>query len=264
MLRSLKKKIVKNTNLTDIIHWKNLDQIFYQKRKSITDKIYKIFSGKVCGGPYKDLKLTNKENWSIDLGSKVLGIYELEVQETIKRLCIKKNIKIFINYGSAEGFHLTGVLKKKFAKFGIGIEIDQKSISILKKNFKLNNISSQFKILEKLSLNKINEFVSIKDMKNTLFLIDIEGNEYELINSSNIKFIKKSHLIIEIHPFLSNSSKNKRFINLLKKNFKVQTFTSSSRNPHVKGLENLTDDERWMIVSEGRPMQMSWLVCGPK
>ena len=264
MLRSFKKKIVKNTNLTDIIHWKNLDQIFYKKRKVITEKIYKIFSGKVCGGPYKDLKLSNKENWSIDLGSKILGIYELEVQETIKKLCKKKNIKIFINYGSAEGFHLTGVLKKKFAKFGIGVEIDQKSISILKENLKLNNISSKFKILEKLSLNKINDFVSIKDMKNTLFLIDIEGNEYELINSSNIKFIKKSHLIIEIHPFLSNPNKNKKFLDLLKKNFKVQTFTSSSRNPHVKGLENLTDDERWMIVSEGRPMQMSWLVCSPK
>ena len=264
MLRSLRKRIVKNTNLTDIFHWKNLDQVVYNKRKTIANKVHKIFSGKVCGGPYKDLKLSTKENWSIDLGSKVLGIYELEVQEAIKKLCTKKNIKIFINYGSAEGFHLTGVLKKKFAKFGIGIEIDQKSISILKENLKLNNIHSQFKILDKLNLNKINDRVSIKDMKNTLFLIDIEGNEYDLINSTNIKFIKKSHLIIEIHPFLSNSNKKRKFYNILRKNFKVEIITSSSRNPHVKGLESLTDDERWMIVSEGRPMQMSWLVCSPK
>ena len=218
----------------------------------------------MCAGPYKYLKLSNKENWSIDLGSKVLGIYELEVQEAIKKLCTKKNIKIFINYGSAEGYHLIGVLKKKLVKFGIGVEIDQKTISIFKENLKLNNIHSQFTILEKLNLNKINEYISVKEMKNALFLIDIEGNEYDLINSSNIKFIKKSHLIIEIHPFLNILNKKKIFYSLLKKNFKTKILTTSSRNPHVKGLENLTDDERWMIVSEGRPMQMSWLVCSPR
>ena len=113
-------------------------------------------------------------------------------------------------------------------------------------------------------IESINEYISVKEMKNALFLIDIEGNEYDLINSSNIKFIKKSHLIIEIHPFLNSSNKKKRFYSLLKKNFKTKILTTSSRNPHVKGLENLTDDERWMIVSEGRPMQMSWLVCSPR
>lgn len=263
MFRSFKKKIIKSTNLDDIIHWKNLDQTFI-KRKILANRIYKIFSGRVCAGPFKGLKLTKKENWSIDLSSKILGMYELEVQETIKRICIKKNIKIFINYGSAEGYHLTGALNKKLAKLGIGIEIDKKSTSIMKQNLKLNKISSKVKSFESLNLNEINDHVNIKDMKKTLFLIDIEGNEYELINSSNIKLIKKSHLIIEIHPFSSNPSKNKKFYDLLKKNFKVQILTSSSRNPYVKGLEKFTDDERWMIVSEGRPMQMYWLVCSPK
>ncbi len=264
MFRFIKKKIVQNIDYSDVLHWKNHDKIVLDKKIKIVKKIHKFFSGKVYKGPYKNLKLSIKENWSIDLGSKLLGIYELEVQKAIEKLCAKKNIKIFINYGAAEGYHLTGVLKKKLAKFGIGVEISKDSISILKKNLKLNNLEKRVKVIQKLNLNKINNFISNKDIKKTLFLIDIEGDEYDLINSNNIQFINKSCLIIEMHPFLSNSNKQKKFYNLLKKNFNIKSITSSLRDPYVKGLEYLTDNDRWMIISEGRPMQMNWLICIPK
>ena len=95
-------------------------------------------------------------------------------------------------------------------------------------------------------------------------MIDIEAGEYDLINSNIIKLINKSYLIIEMHPFLTNSKKNKKFYNILKKEFDIHSITSGSRNPFSKGLEKLTDNDRWMIVSEGRPMQMTWLICSPK
>ena len=264
MFRTIKKKIIKGTNYSDVLHWINYNQIINDKKKQLVNKIHKIFLGKVYSGPYQNLKISTQENWSIDLGSKIIGIYELEVQNAIKNLCKKKKIKTFINYGAAEGYHLTGVLKKRLAKIGIGIEIDKNSISILKKNLKLNKIEKKVKILDKLSLDRINDYVKNKDLKNTLFLIDIEAAEYDLINSNILKFIEKSYLIIETHPFLINSKKNKKFYNMLKKKFNVESITSGSRNPFVKGLEKLTDNERWMIVSEGRPVQMTWLICSPK
>jgi hypothetical protein len=128
----------------------------------------------------------------------------------------------------------------------------------------LNKLEKKVKILEKLNLNKINDYISNKDLKNTLFLIDIEAGEYDLINSNIIKLINKSYLIIEMHPFLTSSKKNKKFYNMLKKEFNIQSITSGSRNPFSKGLEKLADNDRWMIVSEGRPMQMTWLICSPK
>ena len=63
---------------------------------------------------------------------------------------------------------------------------------------------------------------------------------------------------------MSNLRKQNKFYNLLKQNYNIKSITSSSRDPFVKGLEDLTDDERWMIISEGRPMQMNWLICSPK
>ncbi|MDA9678027.1 FkbM family methyltransferase [Candidatus Pelagibacter sp.] len=264
MFRAIKKRIIKNINYLDALHWIDHHQIINNKKKKIVNKIHKIFSGKVYKGPYKNLKISKEENWSIDLGSKLLGVYELEVQKTIENLCTKKNIKIFVNYGAAEGYHLTGILKNKLAKFGIGVEIDKNSLSILKNNLKLNKLEKKVKVLEKLKLNKLSDYINNKDIKKTLFLIDIEGGEYDLINSNTIKFINKSYLIIELHSFLSNLNKRSKFHNLLKKNYNIKLITSSARDPFVKGLENLTDDERWMIISEGRPMQMNWLICSPK
>ncbi len=264
MFRNLKKRIIKNINYSDALHWINHNQIINDKKRKIVKKIHKIFSGKVYKGPYINLKISTKESWSIDLGSKILGMYELEVQKEIEKLCKKKNIKIFINYGAAEGYHLTGVLKKKLAKFGIGVEIDKKSISILKKNLKINNLEKKAKVLDKLNLNKISEYVSNKDIKKTLFLIDIEGGEYDLINSKIIRLINKCYLIIETHPFMGNSNKRNKLYKLLKKNYNIKSITSSSRDPFVKGLEDLTDNERWMVISEGRPLQMNWLICSPK
>ena len=93
MFRTIKKKIINSFNYSDVLRWINHDQIINNKKRQIVNKIHKIFSGKVYNGPYKNLKISTKESWSIDLGSKILGMYELEVQKTIENLCKKKILK---------------------------------------------------------------------------------------------------------------------------------------------------------------------------
>ena len=51
----------------------------------------------------------------------------------------------------------------------------------------------------------------------------------------------------------------------LKKNFKIKIIENSSRNPFIfKKLKIMKDDDRWLLMSEGRPCQMSWILCTPK
>ena len=45
---------------------------------------------------------------------------------------------------------------------------------------------------------------------------------------------------------------------------RIKIIRNSERNPYIKNIENLSDDERWLIVSEGRPSEMEWLLCYPK
>ena len=100
----------------------------------------------------------------------------------------------------------------------------------------------------------------------TLFLIDIEGEEFNILNKKNLPYYKNSYLIIENHQdFIENSKLKNIFFKLINKNFNVNYLENGSRNPHkFKILHFLNDDEKYLIMSENRPCTMNWLILSPK
>lgn len=241
------------------------EEILNLKKKQIGLKIHRIFKGKVASGLYKNMKISYKENWGVDIGSKILGLYEEQIQKTIFKLTKEKKINTLVNFGAAEGFHLIGPVKKRMVSQGYGIEIDKETKKTLKKNINLNNLSKKIHIITFEDFKLLKSKDKNKNFSKLLFLIDIEGNEYDLINKNSIKYFKNNFLLIELHQFICKSpSKHKGFINLLKSQFKIKKISNSGRNPFLKKVEYLTDDERWMTVSEGRPSEMMWILCLPK
>ena len=106
------------------------------------------------------------------------------------------------------------------------------------------------------------------NLKNCFFLLDIESDEFKLLNKENIFKLRKSNLLIEIHPmYLKNGKRQNKIIliNKLKKFFKIEILTTKSRDlSGYKFLDNLSDLEKSILVSEGRPEKMEWLSCVPK
>ena len=47
------------------------------------------------------MRISTKENWGNDIGSKILGIYEEQVQKYIHKI-VKEKINTIINFGAAE------------------------------------------------------------------------------------------------------------------------------------------------------------------
>ena len=51
----------------------------------------------------------------------------------------------------------------------------------------------------------------------------------------------------------------------LKKFFKIKILTTTNRDlSKFKFLDSISDNEKWLLVSEGRPEKMEWLICVPK
>ncbi len=68
-------------------------------------------------------------------------------------------------------------------------------------------------------------------------------------------------------PFsiVKNKKKIKRFTQLIRKNFNIEILKNTTRNPFIsKRLSMISDNDRWLIVSEGRPREMNWIICKPK
>jgi hypothetical protein len=238
--------------------------IIEKKKFFLDQKIALIYKNKVARGFYKETYLDVNNLWG-GYSSKILGIYELKVQEKIIDLKKKFKLKYLVNFGAGEGYHILGLTKNYNFKKSLAFELSNEGRQVLVKNIMANKLKDKIQVFEKADFRLVKLNLNKNNLKKTLFLIDIEGNEYELIDEENLKYFKNSYFIIEDHYFWRNKKIVNKFYNLLKKYFNVEFFEDSSRNPfNYKELKNIHDDERWLMMSENRPLQMSWILLTPK
>ena len=278
---SLRKKILKyksiyNQNGFDGVYLyfvnKNFTKTglsnFIDKKKNILGKeISKISNNKILYGPYSGTKILSSYGWSnIDFCPKYLGSYEYQVQKKIIDLNKKKKFDYFIDLGAAEGYHIISLLKKKIFKQGLAFEISKKSREILKKNAQINKLNNRIRIYKDANLSSLKNTLRNFNHRRLLFLVDIEGQEYDLFDKDFCKIFSKGTFIIEEHPFnISNKRKIKNFNQNIKKYYNVEILKDTPKNPfNFSILEKYSDDEKYLMMSEGRPESMKWLILQPK
>jgi len=241
---------------------------FIDKKKNILGKeISKISNNKILYGPYSGTKILSTYGWSnIDFCPKYLGSYEYQVQKKIIDLNKKKKFDYFIDLGAAEGYHIISLLKKKIFKQGLAFEISKKSREILKKNAQINKLNNRIRIYKDANLSSLKNTLRNFNHRRLLFLVDIEGQEYNLFDKDFCKIFSKGTFIIEEHPFnISNKRKIKNFDQNIKKYYNVEILKDTPKNPfNFSILEKYSDDEKYLMMSEGRPESMQWVILQPK
>lgn len=235
----------------------------------LNNEIIKISKSKIMNGHYKNTYFLNKSHWSkFDHASKLLGLYEEQVQDLIVNTQRKNNLKNFINIGCAEGYHALGLIKNNFFDKSICYEISEVARNILKENLKKNNIENKVKIRGEANSNQIKKDLENLTIEETLFLIDIEGNEFKLFSDNDFNFLKKGFFIIEDHNFMvRNHTLKDNFYSSIKKYFNVSIIQNGSRNPfdlNINFMNELNDDSRFLILSECRSQKMNWIFLSPK
>ena len=237
----------------------------------LVKKIKKISNNRIMNGLYKNVyfNFDNGTHWNyFDISSKLTGFYEEQIQEKIIEMKNKYKLINLVNIGAAEGYHAVSLVKNNYFNKGYAFEIDKVGQDIIKKNIIKNNIVDRIKVFGEGNYNSIKNNVDIKELKKTLFLIDIEKGEFKFFNKKNINFFNKSFFIIEYHGNIKLNKLNnieKNFFNLIKNNFKLEIIKNSGRNPFkLPSLNEFSDDERWLMMSETRPSEMIWLALIPK
>jgi hypothetical protein len=97
-------------------------------------------------------------------------------------------------------------------------------------------------------------------------LVDIEGFEFQLVNGDFFGHFSSSDVIVELHDFMVESGPQKlqELLHCSSATHTVTRFSTGARDlASIKELETLTDSDRWLVCSEGRPRLMSWLHFSP-
>lgn len=252
----------KNKNLRNNGIWNFIDN----KKYKLGKKLAEYSKEKILFGPYSGTKFIFRSGWSnTDFGPKYLGTYERQIQKKIIYLKKKFNLNFFVDCGAAEGFHIISLLKKKIFKKAVAFEINKKSRDLLIKNAINNNVKKKISVYSEANFASLKK-LKIKNFKKTLFLLDIEGAEFNLFDKNFCRYFSKSLFIIEDHNFLIlNKKKTNSFYKTIKKFFKVEFVDDNFENPlNYKILDHLTEDEKYLILSEGRPLRMQWIILLPK
>ena len=244
-----------------------LTPIEYHKNY-LNRKIIKISNSKVMSGIYKSTYLENKSHWSkFDYASKLLGFYEEQIQNLIVDVQKKNNLKTLINIGCGDGYHALGLVKNKFFTKSICYDISLEARNILETNVKSNNLNDKFIIRKEANIDEIKKDLQKIKSEETLFLIDIEGAEFTLFKDEDFNFLKKSFIVIEDHNFfIKDNELKEKFYSSLHKYFNVEFIENGSRNPFViqnNFLDQLNDDSRFLLLSEGRSQKMGWIFLSP-
>ena len=241
---------------------------FIDKKKNILGaKIQRLAKSKILYGPYSGIKIINSYGWSnVDFAPKYLGTYESHIQEKIIFLAKKFKLNNLVDLGAAEGYHIISLLKKNYFSKGFAFEINKKSQVLLKKNASINGVSKKISIFSSATFNSMKTNLNNLDLKKTLFLIDIEGYEFHLFNEKFCDYFSKSFFIIEDHNFNINNNKIlSNFYKIINKHFNVEFISDRSKKPfEINILKNFSDDEKYLMMSEGRPESMRWIVLLPK
>ena len=236
----------------------------WKKRIYLSRKINELCNGEVIDGVYKGAKFIYSSDYFITKPAHLLGCYEKEVQQAIYNLSKENNLKHFINVGAGEGYHAIGTKVANLFENSISFELDKKNRDIIKKNFNLNKIFNGFEVFSKADLDFLKNIEKKIEFAKSLFLFDIEGDEFIILDKNNLNIIKNSYLIIELHHFYSTDDKVEKLQKELKQYFNISFFKTESRKfSNFEILNKFNDDEKWLMMSESRPSTMRWIVCEP-
>ena len=147
-----------------------------------------LSKNKILDGIYKDTFLIGSNDWGVnDFSSKLLGVYEEQIQKKIIEIKQKNKLEYLVNFGASDGFHILGLLKKNVFKKGLAFEISTNERTILKKNIDSNCLQEKIDIFGKANFHDVINILNPEKLSKTLFLIDIEGDEFNIFTNEKAR-----------------------------------------------------------------------------
>jgi hypothetical protein len=129
-----------------------------------------------------------------------------------------------------------------------------------------NGVESKIVILGRADCAFI-EHIPLEYRDKSVVLIDIEGAEFELLTAGVFSALRGSIIVIELHEWLfaDGAQKLQRLRADAQKDFIVTELRTSARDlSNFPELDAFSDDDRWLLCSEGRSRSMRWYRLDPK
>ena len=213
----------------------------------------------VKNGPFKGLKYPRVASLGSTIYPKLLGSYEQELHEVVSQL-IEQPYHAIVDIGCAEGYYAVGLGLHCSQATIYAFDIDQEAQDSCCELAELNGVTVQaggFCDGEKL--------LSLDLGERSLIFADCESYEKDLFTSEVVKGLRKHDLLIELHDYLSLGIRPE-LMERFEKTHQCELIASVDDLQKVYDydypeLAECSLEERLLILREGRPSTMWWLLA---
>lgn len=262
----LRHGLKKATDHIDFLieNWRPRPDPIYKRRVKLYEDLNARLNSTVAYGPFKGMVMVPEVSWGgPDRAPMLLGIYEQEVIEALEKA--QAGSQVFIDLGAAEGYYAVGVLIAGWFEKAYCFEMNELGQEIIRRNAAANGVSNSLTVYG--TANK-GFYVNIpaRDLHGAVMLVDIEGAEFDLLDSDALQALCSTTIIIEIHDWVADAaSKLRHLIESARATHSITKIRTGARDPGLfDELKGHSDTDRWLLCSEDRPVLMEWLKLVPK
>lgn len=236
------------------------------RRKRVSRRLFERHRGIVQAGLFKGLALDGDSNISQGpLAVKVFGLYEKVVFDKIVALGPFGDI---VNLGAADGYFSLGLLKAGMGERSICFEITESGRAAVRRNAQRNQLSDRVEVLGAADAQLGARLAEVGfRVARSLVLCDIEGGEFTVLTRDVLQALCGATLIIELHDRIHSGKPDRRdaLIANLPAGCRYEIIRTTPPDwAGIADIEALSDNDRALVVSEGRRAIGEWLVVtGP-
>lgn len=234
-------------------------------REEEAASLSEILGLRVLFGPCKGLSLLPDASWGrSDLPLKVLGMYEQPVHAFIERACPVDSV---VCIGAADGYYGIGLVVAGHAERAVCFELTEAGREVLAATASHNDVSGRIAIMGKADPANLLAGLEAHPAGTRLVIVDIEGGEFDLLTPEVLAALSSAHVLVELHPrnVAGGMRRQRDLLERASPHFDAAIVRDQGRTyPAIPQIADLSDDQRSIIVSEGRQAQMEWLLLTPR
>lgn len=220
--------------------------------------LLRLHGDKVHRGPFRGMTMIYREKEMISAFlPRLLGFYEQDLHETIEA-AIGRRYGAVVTIGCAEGYYSVGLARRMPASRHYAFDIDPHAQELCLESATANEVADRLVIAGECDHQAITNIVSGHD--STFLVVDCEGAEAKLLDPVACPALLRADILVECHEFLDPGLTD-RLMQRFGDSHAIQRICQGPRDPSVHSfLHDSNDIDRWMVVMEGRPKLMWWLV----
>lgn len=227
---------------------------------ALENKVRSRTNGVVQSGPFAGMALVSGASWG-DGSSKLLGLYESELFPAISSV-VDWAPDLVVNVGCAEGYYAVGLAMLVPEATVIAFDTMVAAQEICRKNAEVNGVSDRIVVRGECDASNLGKV--IEDASKPFVFLDCEGAERDILAQASMDEMKKAAILVECHDIVDRTI-TESIINKYSDTHEIQRIDQAARNPYTSPIiHDLTEDDRWLLVSERRPEPMHWLLLAPR